>query len=136
MIRLPGSSSIARRAMAVLLTAGLLLPSSFAAGAPVAGVRSLPAVSSLMTQVKKKGVQVKKNVHVNRNVVVKKNIYVVRPVRVWRRKPYYGNIFAGVALGTLIGVAIAGTAPVAPAPNLCWYWTSPAMVQGYWDYCY
>lgn len=131
MIRFPGTSSLARGAMAVLVTAGLVLPSSFAAGAPIAGVRALPAVPSLMTQVKKKGnVVVKKNVHVNRNVIVKRNI------RVWRRKPYYGNIFAGVALGTLIGVAIAGTAPVAPAPNLCWYWTSPAMVQGYWDYCY
>jgi hypothetical protein len=42
---------------------------------------------------------------------------------------------AGVALGTMIVVAAAGTVPPAPSPTLCWYWSDPAMIGGYWDYC-
>jgi hypothetical protein len=42
---------------------------------------------------------------------------------------------AGVALGTMIVVSAAGTVPPAPSPTLCWYWSDPAMMGGYWDYC-
>jgi hypothetical protein len=135
MIRRFKNLPVACLALAAFFTAGLVLPCQLAsAGTPAAGLGSLPAGPSLLTEVKDKG----KNW--NKNVYVKKNVYVVKPgkwyVRGWKAKPYYGNILAGVALGTLIGVTAAGIAPVAPAPNLCWYWTSPAMVQGYWDYCY
>jgi hypothetical protein len=58
-----------------------------------------------------------------------------RPVRRWATRPYYGTVLGGIVLGTIIGVAIAGTAPVAPAPNMCWFWTDPNYTQGYWDYC-
>ena len=54
-------------------------------------------------------------------------------VRGWNRRPYYGTVIAGVALGTVIAAAAA---PRAPADNLCWYWTNPARTHGYWDYCY
>jgi len=54
-------------------------------------------------------------------------------VRGWNRRPYYGRVIAGVALGTIIAAAAA---PRAPADNLCWYWTNPARTNGYWDYCY
>jgi len=54
-------------------------------------------------------------------------------VRGWNRRPYYGSVIAGVALGTVIAAAAA---PRAPANNLCWYWTNPARTHGYWDYCY
>jgi hypothetical protein len=53
-------------------------------------------------------------------------------VRAWGRRPYYGTIVGGVALGSVIA---ATAVPVAPAPNLCWIWTTPAQTQGYWDYC-
>jgi len=53
-------------------------------------------------------------------------------VRAWGARPYYGTIVGGVALGSLIAVTAA---PVAPAPNLCWIWSTPAHTQGYWDYC-
>lgn len=56
--------------------------------------------------------------------------------RPWVRRPYYGRIIAGVALGTLIGVAVAGVVPPRPAPDLCWYWNDPYQTRGYWDYCY
>jgi hypothetical protein len=56
--------------------------------------------------------------------------------RPWVRRPYYGTIIAGVALGTLITVAAVGAVPVRPAPNLCWYWADPYGQRGYWDYCY
>ena len=68
------------------------------------------------------------NVNVNRNVVV-------RPVRGWVARPYYGTIVGGVALGTMIAVATAGTTPAAPAANMCWFWADQAQVNGYWDYC-
>lgn len=65
-----------------------------------------------------------------RNVVV-----VKRPVRVWTNRPYYGRYVGGVALGTIIAASVIGSAPVAPAPNMCWYWTDPSQSRGYWDYC-
>jgi hypothetical protein len=55
-------------------------------------------------------------------------------VRPWVRRPYYGTVVAGVALGTMIVVA-ASVPPAAPAPNLCWYWADASNTQGYWDYC-
>ena len=56
--------------------------------------------------------------------------------RPWARRPYYGTIMAGVALGTIVGVAIVGAPPPRPAPDLCWYWIDRYMDRGYWDYCY
>jgi hypothetical protein len=54
---------------------------------------------------------------------------VVRP---WVVAPYYGSVVAGVALGTLVA---ATAPPPPPSPALCWFWSSPAHTQGYWDYC-
>lgn len=56
--------------------------------------------------------------------------------RPWVRRPYYGTVVAGVALGALITVAAVGAVPPRPAPNLCWYWADPYRNRGYWDYCY
>jgi hypothetical protein len=56
----------------------------------------------------------------------------VRGVRPWAPLPYYGAVVAGVTVGTIIA---ASTVPPAPAPQLCWFWSSPAQTQGYWDYC-
>ena len=56
--------------------------------------------------------------------------------RPWVRRPYYGTIVAGVALGTLITVAAVGVVPRRPSPDLCWYWADPYRSRGYWDYCY
>jgi hypothetical protein len=82
---------------------------------------------------------VNRNVNRNTNVNVRKNtnvnVNVRRPVRVWAPRPYYGTMIAGVALGTIIYVSAAGTAPPAPSSTLCWYWSDPAMTGGYWDYC-
>ena len=58
-----------------------------------------------------------------------------RPFRGWVRRPYYGTILGGIALGTVIAVAVAGTPPEAPAPNMCWFWADQSYSQGYWDYC-
>jgi hypothetical protein len=58
-----------------------------------------------------------------------------RPVRGWVARPYYGTIIGGVALGTMIAVSAAGTVPVAPAENMCWFWADSAQVNGHWDYC-
>lgn len=88
-------------------------------------------------------VRVNKNTTVNRNVrkapvvrnntVVKKTTVVVRrPVRPWVRRPYYGAVVAGVALGTVIAVS---TIPSPPSSELCWYWSNSSMTRGYWDYC-
>jgi len=62
------------------------------------------------------------------------NVVGRRQVRGWVARPYYGTIIGGVALGTMIAVT-AGAVPVAPAPNLCWFWADSAQVNGYWDYC-
>ena len=59
----------------------------------------------------------------------------IRGYRPWYRRPYFGTIIGGVALGTLVTVAAVGVAPAAPAPGLCWYWADPSYTEGYWDYC-
>jgi hypothetical protein len=53
-------------------------------------------------------------------------------VRPWVRRPYYGTVVAGVALGTVIA---ATTIPPAPSSDLCWYWSNSSKTKGYWDYC-
>jgi hypothetical protein len=71
------------------------------------------------------------NRNVNRNVNVHGRVGagVVRP---WVRRPYFGTIVGGVALGALIAATVV---PVTPADGLCWYWADPSQTQGYWDYC-
>jgi hypothetical protein len=73
------------------------------------------------------------NRNVNRNVNVNRHVGVgVGAVRPWVRRPYFGTVVGGVALGTLIA---ATAVPAVPAPGLCWYWTDSSQTQGYWDYC-
>jgi hypothetical protein len=83
---------------------------------------------------------VNRNTNVNRNVnrnvnVNRRTNVVVRPVRPWVHRPYFGTVVGGIALGTIVAASVAGTVPVAPAANMCWYWVDSAQVQGYWDYC-
>jgi hypothetical protein len=82
-----------------------------------------------------RGGNVNRNANVNRNVNRNVNVHgrvgvgVVRP---WVRRPYFGTIVGGVALGALI---YATAVPMTPADGLCWYWVDPSQTQGYWDYC-
>lgn len=46
-----------------------------------------------------------------------------------------GDLVAGVVLGAVIAAAVRGSAPSAPAPGLCWYWSDPYQERGYWDRC-
>ena len=62
-------------------------------------------------------------------------VVVVRPYRAWVRRPHYGSIIAGIALGTIVAAAIAGVVPPPPRPDLCWYWADRTYRTGYWDYC-
>jgi hypothetical protein len=60
----------------------------------------------------------------------------VRAYRPFYRRPWFGTVVGGVALGTILTVAAVGVAPASPpAPGLCWYWGDPSMTSGYWDYC-
>jgi hypothetical protein len=56
-------------------------------------------------------------------------------VREWNRKPYYGEFFGGIILGSLLAATAYDMPPYPPAPGLCWYWADPYMYRGYWDYC-
>lgn len=57
-------------------------------------------------------------------------------VRGWSHRSYYGEFFGGVVLGSILAATGVGIVPLAPQPNLCWYWADPYMYRGYWDYCY
>ena len=59
--------------------------------------------------------------------------YYVRP---WFQQPYYGSFIGGIALGAIFGATAYGVPPPPPADYLCWYWTDPSYMYGYWDYCY
>jgi hypothetical protein len=56
-------------------------------------------------------------------------------VRTWKHRPYYGQFFGGVVLGSILTAAAVGIAPPPPNPGLCWYWSDPYGYRGYWDYC-
>jgi hypothetical protein len=107
-------------------------------GARAGGARS--GAHASRTSVSRTNVSRNTNVNVNRrsnvNVNVNRNVRVgVRPVRAWGARPYYGTIVGGVALGSFIAVSAMGVAPVAPAANMCWFWTDSSQMSGYWDYC-
>lgn len=56
-------------------------------------------------------------------------------VRGWSHRPYYGDFFGGVVLGSILAATGVGVVPYSPDPELCWYWADPYMYRGYWDYC-
>ena len=125
---------------------GLAMPvSPVAAGVQSDATAAAPAKQALPSEAAKTdGVIVvagkdknNKNWHNNKNWNNKnwnnKKVVVVRPYRKWNRRPYYGTVIGGVALGTILGAAAYSAA--APAPNTCWYWADPSMTRGYWDYC-
>lgn len=58
-----------------------------------------------------------------------------RAHRGWRRRPHYGTIVGGIALGALLAGSAYAYAERPPAPGLCWYWADPYERRGYWDYC-
>ena len=56
--------------------------------------------------------------------------------RGWKRRPHYGRVIGGIALGTLLaGSAYYAYAGAPPAPGLCSYWADRYEERGYWDYC-
>ena len=93
------------------------------------------AASPVMQFAEKKVIVKEPEKHKDVVVKEKKEVVVVRPVRPWEKKPHYGKVIAGVTLGTIIAATAVGVVPVAPAPNVCWYWTNPVKDKGYWDYC-
>ncbi len=104
-------------------------------GAVAVGPRGGVAVRRGAVAVGPRGVAVRRGpvaVGPRRPVGVHGGVAVVRPVRPWVRRPYYGTIIGGVALGTIIA---ATAVPLAPADNLCWYWANQSHTRGYWDYC-
>ncbi|HUW73846.1 MAG TPA: hypothetical protein VMW05_07435 [Methyloceanibacter sp.] len=120
-------------AVAGFIGMGLTLPQLAAAAPTPAGLETgTTALTPLVTEVKKwKNKNWKKKNWNGRRVYQgpRGRAYV----RGWNRRPYYGTVIGGVALGAIIAAAAA---PRAPADNLCWYWTNPARTHGYWDYCY
>lgn len=56
--------------------------------------------------------------------------------RKWHRRPYYGYIIGGIALGSILAASYYyDYAYEPPAPGLCWFWADPSEQSGYWDYC-
>jgi hypothetical protein len=120
--------SLLKSALAVLLlSSGLYMPALSAA--PIAGS---PDNSNSSVVHEFNSVRVS-----DARVIRRGNVAVVGrgPVRRWVRRPHFGAVVGGVVLGTVIVVDTAGTAPGAPAPNMCWFWTDTSYTQGYWDYC-
>jgi len=67
-----------------------------------------------------------------RGAVAVKSTAVVRPVRPWVPQPYYGAVFDGVTLGTVIAATVV---PTPPSIDVCWYWSNSSQTRGYWDFC-
>ena len=113
--------------VAAFIGLGMTVPQAATAGMSSAGLSAAAtAPSPLVVEVKKW-----KNKNWNGKRVYRgpRGVYV----RGWNRRPYYGTVIAGVALGAVI---VAAAAPPPPSSELCWYWTNPSKNRGYWDYCY
>jgi hypothetical protein len=140
-----------RKSFTLLIALGMLISPEAAGAFPIerpAAIYALPdirvsPVGGAVAQVEYRRRTVRRHTTVRRGpegrTVVRRSTTVrrttvVRPVRPWVRRPYYGRVVAGVALGTVVAVA-ATTAPPAPASNLCWYWSNSSRTRGYWDYC-
>ena len=76
--------------------------------------------------------------------VYRGGVYGVRPgygyYGGWARPGWYGwgpggAIAAGAAIGVIGAAAAASYAGAPPAPGLCWYYTTRARTQGFWDAC-
>jgi hypothetical protein len=129
-------------AMAFALAAATIVPSlpvdAMPVSAPVAPASVFEGAEALLVARRGGRVRVARRARpvarpgVVRPGVIRPPVVVVRP---WRPRPHYGRIIAGVALGTIIVAAVAGSVPAQPAPNVCWYWVSPSQTDGYWDYC-
>lgn len=66
------------------------------------------------------------------NVAVRRTTWV-RPGHY--RWPPGGAIATGAAIGFVAAATAAAWAGAAPGPNLCWYYTNPSQIQGFWDAC-
>lgn len=73
------------------------------------------------------------NHHAHKNWKKKNNVNIY--VRTWKPRPYYGQFFGGIVLGSILTAAAIGIPPPPPNPGLCWYWADPYGYRGYWDYC-
>lgn len=111
---------------AAVLGAGILASSAVSSQAAVYRPTGTPALAAMPDHVELADVRVIRRAP---------RVVVVRPYRAWTRRPHYGSIIAGVALGTIVAAAIAGAVPPPPRPDLCWYWADRAYTRGYWDYC-
>ena len=71
-----------------------------------------------------------RHVHHTRTVVVApvRAVPAVRPA-------YWGSVVAGVTIGAVVTAAAVNSAPRAPSPDLCWFWTDSSRTRGYWNYC-
>jgi len=134
-----------RTSLTLLIAFGLIISPEVAGAFPVAkpAVADAPPAKGAIVPVEYRRTTVHRHTTVRRPVeggttvrrsTTVRRTTVVAPVRPWVRRPYYGTVVAGVALGTVVAVA-ATAAPAPPSPNLCWYWTNSSQTKGYWDYC-
>jgi len=96
----------------------------------VAGHRGV-AVRTRHVAIRHRGVAARRT-HVRRGAVALKSAGVVRPVRPWVPQPYYGAVFDGVTLGTIMA---ATAVPTSRSIDVCWYWSNSSKTRGYWDFC-
>ncbi len=101
----------------------------------VAGGHRGVAVRSRHVAVRHRRVVAARKTHVavdRRGAMAVNSTAVVRPVRPWVQQPYYGTVFDGVTLGTVIAAAAV---PTSPSFDVCWYWSNSSKTRGYWDFC-
>lgn len=55
--------------------------------------------------------------------------------KTYHKRRYYGRVFAGVVIGTIVAASAYYALSTPPDPDLCWYWANPYHTRGYWDFC-
>ncbi|MBV8916949.1 MAG: hypothetical protein JOZ76_02465 [Bradyrhizobium sp.] len=53
----------------------------------------------------------------------------------WYWRPPGDAVLAGAAIRFVEARNAPAYSGPQPAPGMCWYYTDPSRIQGFWDYC-
>jgi hypothetical protein len=128
--RFPAAAALGVAALMACVSSGGALPMVAPSGAMGQGAEGAPWFFGVSAPLRRHVVVRRLAPHQPEIVEHSNEIY-----RPWVKRPYYGAIVGGAALGAIIVAETAHIAPLPPALNMCWSWSDAIEQHGYWDYC-
>jgi hypothetical protein len=129
-VKFPVATALGVVAVIACVSSGAALPMVAPSGALIESGDGAPQIIRVLEPVRRHVLARHPVSH--RPEVVEHSNETYRP---WVKRPYYGTMLGGVALGAIIATETARVAPLPPALNMCWSWSDAVEQHGYWDYC-